>query len=57
MNQNLYFVFLAPGRSLGVAFHDLQALMNMAADMVKLAERFRGVMAQVRQSHGISNRS
>ena len=34
-------------RSLGVAFQDLQALMGMAADMVKLAERFRGVMSQV----------
>ncbi len=34
-------------RSLSVAFQELQALMNMAGDMVKLAERFRGVMAQV----------
>ena len=39
---------LACRRSLGVAFQDLQALMGMAADMVKLAERFRGVMSQVR---------
>jgi ESCRT-II complex subunit VPS36 len=30
--------------SLAVAFRDLDALMNMAADMVKLAEKFRGVM-------------
>ena len=41
-------------RSLGVAFHDLQALMTMAADMVKLAERFRGVMAQVRSTFRVS---
>ena len=34
-------------RTLGVALQDLQALMSMAGDMVKLAERFRGVMAQV----------
>jgi ESCRT-II complex subunit VPS36 len=30
--------------SLAVAFRDLDALMSMAADMVKLAEKFRGVM-------------
>jgi ESCRT-II complex subunit VPS36 len=29
---------------LAVAFQDLDALMGMAAEMVKLAERFRGVM-------------
>jgi ESCRT-II complex subunit VPS36 len=30
--------------SLAVAFRDLDNLMSMAADMVKLAEKFRGVM-------------
>ncbi|GAX84726.1 hypothetical protein CEUSTIGMA_g12148.t1 [Chlamydomonas eustigma] len=38
-------------RSLSVAFQDLQALMDMAAEMVKLAERFRGVMSQVGQGN------
>lgn len=33
----------ATGQSLSAAFSDLSALMQMAADMVKLAERFRGV--------------
>jgi ESCRT-II complex subunit VPS36 len=30
--------------NLAVAFQDLDALMDMAAEMVKLAEKFRGVM-------------
>mmetsp|Transcript_37776 Transcript_37776/g.84245 ORF Transcript_37776/g.84245 Transcript_37776/m.84245 type:complete len:668 (-) Transcript_37776:143-2146(-) len=36
----------ATTKSLDTAFQDLQALMTVAADMVQLAERFRGVMAQ-----------
>jgi ESCRT-II complex subunit VPS36 len=31
-------------QNLAVAFQDLDALMDMAAEMVKLAEKFRGVM-------------
>lgn len=38
-------------RSLDLAFQDLNALMAMAADMVKLAEKFRGVMSQVGGLH------
>ena len=39
-------ILLACGRVLEEAFQDLQALMNKAAEMVSLAERYRVALAQ-----------